>query len=106
MMVTDTQQLDRTTTAFGLAAAVAILFNTILAWIKDAFEPLNSFMASLTGHHWITHSLADVIVFLVLGFVFLRLGTAERMSAMALIQTLVVAVVVAGLGLVGWFLFV
>jgi hypothetical protein len=46
------------------------------------------------------------MVFLVLGFVFLRLGTAERMSPMALIQTLVVAVVVAGLGLAGWFLLV
>ncbi len=105
-MATGAQQLDPASAAFGLAAAVAVLFNTVLAWIKDAFEPLNNFMASLTGHHWITHSLADVIVFLVLGFVFLQLGTAERMSAMALIQTLVVAVVVAGLGLAGWFLFI
>jgi hypothetical protein len=37
-MATDTAPLDRTTAAFGLAAAVAILFNTVLAWIKDSFE--------------------------------------------------------------------
>ena len=63
-------------------------------------------MVLLTGHHWITHGLGDVIVFVVLGFVFLRFGTAQRLSEMALVTTLALAVVVAGLGLVGWFVIV
>lgn len=49
-----------------LSAAVTIVFNTLLAWIKDAYDPLNSFMAALTGHHWITHSLANVTLFFTL----------------------------------------
>ena len=52
--------LDGVAAAFGMAAIVTILFNTLLAWIKDAFDPLNDVMALLTGHHWITHGLFDV----------------------------------------------
>lgn len=100
----NTQQLDRVSAAFALSAAVAVLFNTLLAWVKDSVPALNSFMASLTGHHWTTHSLFDLIVFAGLGFVFLSTGTAGRMSGMGLVRLLVGAVVVAGLGLAGWFL--
>jgi multisubunit Na+/H+ antiporter MnhB subunit len=98
--------LDRASAAFGLSAAVAVIFNTLLAWIKDAYEPLNAFMAHLTGHHWTTHGLADVILFLVLGAVFMNTGVAERMSARKLIETLIASVVVSGLGLLLWFVFV
>lgn len=83
-----------------------VAFNTALAWIKDAYDPLNTFMASLTGHHWITHGLADVVVFVVLGFVFISTGTAERMNPERLVRLMIGAVVVAGLGLAVWFVLV
>jgi hypothetical protein len=98
------QQLDHVSAAFGLSAAVAILFNTLLAWVKDSVPALNSFMAGLTGHHWITHSLFDLAVFIGLGFVFMSTGTADRMTGMGLVRVLIGAVVLAGLGLAGWFL--
>ena len=53
-------RLDGAAGAFGAAAAVVIVFNTALAWIKDAWAPLNDAMAALTGHHWITHGLLDL----------------------------------------------
>src|ERR1700722_8840398 len=74
--------LDGAAAAFGMSAAVTIVFNTVLAWVKDAYDPLNSFMASLTGHHWRTHGLADVIVFVALGYVLMRRGF--RMDGMKL----------------------
>jgi hypothetical protein len=61
------------------------------------------FMASLTGHHWTTHGLADVLLFVLLGLVFLNLGVGERMSPNRVIGTLVGAVIAAGLGLAAWF---
>ena len=45
-------------------------------------------------------------MFFVLGDVFIQTGTAERMAATKLIQALVIVVVAAGLGLVGWFFFI
>lgn len=96
-------QLDRVSAAFALSAAVTVVFNTLLAWGKDAYPPLNTFMAHLLGHHWTTHGVADVLLFVVLGLVFLNLGVAGRMNPVRLIGTLVGAVVAAGLGLAAWF---
>jgi len=95
--------LDRATTAFGLSAAIARVFNTLLAWIKDAYEPLNTFMASLTGHHWTTHGIADVLLFVALGFILMNTRIPERVSASAVITTLASCVVASGIGLIAWF---
>lgn len=100
----DTQELDPATAAFTLSAAITVLFNTVLTWIKEASEPFHDFLAALTGHHWITHGIIDIVVFIALGFVFMSTGTGSRMSAGGLIGTLVVAVVLAGIGLAGFFL--
>jgi len=99
-----TSSLDRGSAAFALSAAAVIVFNTVLTWVKDAYEPLKSLMASLTGHHWITHGLADVLLFVLLGFLFLKLGVGEGVSARGVTATLVCAVIAAGLGLAAWFL--
>lgn len=89
--------------AFGLSAVVVIIFNTALAWIKDAYDPLNTFMAHLTSHHWITHGLADVILFFLLGWLFMRWRTVSGLTNL-LIASVAVATVVGGVGLAGWFL--
>lgn len=96
---------ERTAAAFGLSAAITVVFNTLLAWIKDAYPPLNSFMASLTGHHWRTHGIVVVAVFFLLGWLFMSRGAAPHITD-RLIIGLAAAVVVAGLGLAGWFFLV
>jgi hypothetical protein len=100
----DENVLDGAAAAFGMAAAIAIVFNTALAWVKDAYAPLNSFMASLSGHHWRTHGVVDVIVFLALGYLFMQRGF--RINGMTLAAILVGAIVVGGGGLALWFLLV
>jgi hypothetical protein len=96
--------LDGAAAAFGLSAAIAIVFNTVLAWIKDAYDPLNTFMASLTGHHWITHGLADIAVFVILGMVFMKRDI--RMEGSKLACAVAGAVIVGGGGLALWFVLV
>jgi hypothetical protein len=93
--------LDAAATGFGLSAAIVIIFNTVLAWIKDAWDPLNSFMAWLTGHHWITHGVVDVALFVVLGLVFMRRGL--RMDGTTLAAILGAAAIIGGGGLALWF---
>jgi hypothetical protein len=96
-----TDDLKGPVAGFGLAAVIAILFNTALAWVKDAYEPLNTYMASLTGHHWRTHGLVDVVVFFVLGYVFTYRNV--RISGSRLAVLLAAASIVAGGGLALWF---
>lgn len=103
-MNTETPQLRPASAAFALAAAIACVFNTALAWAKDAYAPLNTFMASLTGHQWITHGLADCIVFAGLGLIFMNTPVANKTDPNRLISILIWAVVAASLGLFAWFL--
>jgi hypothetical protein len=100
---TSTQAAERTAAAFGLSAAITAVFNVVLAFIKDAYAPLNTFMAHLTGHHWRTHGLADLIVFLVLGWIFLARGIPARGMTNGLVVTVAAAVVVASAALGLWF---
>lgn len=98
--------LTATSSGFALAAAITVLFNTALAWAKDAYAPLTGFMKSLTGHHWTTHGLADLVLFGALGAVFTKSRVAQKMDPNRLIGLLVGAVVIAALGLALWFAFV
>jgi hypothetical protein len=99
----DNAKLGRSSAGFAMAAAITVLFSTALAWAKDAYKPLNDFMNALAWHNWITHGIADVILFVGLGLIFSRTGWVERIAPNRLITFLVVAVVVAGAGLFAWY---
>jgi hypothetical protein len=98
--------LSSTTSGFVLAAAITALFNTALAWAKDLSAPLTAFMSRLSGHHWTTHGLADLVVFAGLGLVFTNSKIAGKLDAGHLIGALIAAVAIAALGLALWFAFV
>jgi uncharacterized BrkB/YihY/UPF0761 family membrane protein len=90
-------ELKGTAAGFGLAAVIAILFNTALTWAKDAYEPLNAYLASFTGDTWRTHGVVDVVVFFVLGYYFT--SNKFRIKGARLAALLAAASVVAGCGL-------
>ncbi|MFY9725962.1 MAG: hypothetical protein WB579_09590 [Bryobacteraceae bacterium] len=102
----ESPKLTAATSGFVLAAIIAVLFNTALAWTRDAYAPLNDFMKSLTGNPWIAHCLAVLVLFAGLGLVFTKTRAVEKPDAKRLIGALVGAVAVAAFGLVLWFAFV
>jgi hypothetical protein len=102
----DSRKLTASTSAFVLAAAITLLFNTALACGKDAYAPLKAFMKSLTGNDWTTHGLVDLVLFVGLGFIFMSVRMAEKIGASRLIAVLIGAVAIAGFGLALWFAFV
>jgi hypothetical protein len=101
-----TASAERAAAAFGWAAAVAVVFNTVLAFIKDSYEPLNSLMKAMTGHHWITHGLADIDVFLAVGWLLLARGKTGPVLSEKTVVAVVLASVVAGAALAAWFFLV
>ena len=96
-------KLGPATAAFALAAGITVLFNTVLACVKDAYQPLSRFMALLAGHNWTTQGLADLVLFFGLGLIFTKVGWAENIAPGRLISLLTSAVVLAGIGLVIWY---
>ncbi len=105
-MTQPTQKLSPATTGFSLAAAVTVLFNTVLAWAKDLSPALNDFMKSVAGHHWTTHGLADLVLFGGLGAAFTITRTGDSLSATGVTSALLAAVTLAAIGLAAWFAFV
>ncbi len=99
----DNEDLGRASAAFALAGSITVLFSTALACVKDANKPLNNFMNVLAWHNWITHGLADVILFIALGLIFSKTNWVSRIAPNRLISFLVTAVMVAGVGLFVWY---
>ena len=97
---------EATAAAFALSASITVIFNVVLAFVKDSWPALNSFMASLTGHHWRTHGLVDVAVFFLLGWLFMSRGIPAGGLTGKSVAGVVAATIVAGASLGLWFLFV
>jgi hypothetical protein len=98
--------LDRVSVAFATSAVVTILFNAALTIVKDASQPLHDFMAKLTGHHWITHGIVVLAVFVILGWVLARSDAVWRLSDTRLVEWLVASTVLGGGAIAIWFLLV
>jgi hypothetical protein len=95
--------LAKRTVAFGVAVAIACVVNAVIVVIKEKNPAVMNGLKSVLGHHWTTHSALVVALFLVLGGLFAVRGLS--FSAGRLIGTLVSGVVLAGLIIVGFYLF-
>ena len=98
--------ISATTAGYGLSAAFTAIFNTVLAWVKDANPGLNTAMKHMLGHHWTTHGVIDVVLFLVLGYVLSQTAMARHMDGNKLAKIIIGASVLGGGGLAVWFFLV
>ena len=100
----ENNSVSRLTIGFGLALALASVLNALLVVVMEKSPAVQAGMKHLTGHHWITHGLADCIVFVGLGLLFMNTSMAAKINPNRLVSILIWAVVAASLGLVAWFL--
>lgn len=65
-----------------------------------------AWMAAATGHHWVTHGVLDIILFLVLGWAISRFnkGKGIEITPKRLIFSIVGSVVVSGLIIFGFYI--
>ena len=96
------QTFSKQTIGYGIAAIIAILANSALVIIKEENPAVKAFMKQLLYHHWISHGVAVLLVFLVLGFILTRM--ARSSGARWLTPSLVAASALGALGIVALFL--
>lgn len=99
----DASKLDRASAAFGVAAAIVAILNTVIACAKDVSRPLKMLMRAPSCSDWTTQGVADVALFVVLGLVLVRTGVLANVRAGRLAGFVGVAVVIAGAGLFVWY---
>ena len=88
--------LDKTTIGFGLSAAVVNILNILLVVFKELTPSLRKAMAAATGHHWITHGVIVVGLFIILGFVFSGIIKPGSWGADKLSRTILWSVIMGG----------
>ena len=64
--------------SFGLSFAITSLFSVLLLILKETNpKTVMVWMKAATTHHWITHTLLDVILFVVLGVIFANANSGQ-----------------------------
>lgn len=91
-------------TGFGLSYAITSVLSALLVLLKETVPAVHAALTALTGHHWVSHGLLDVFVFVVLGFVLTRMAGAWRLTDERLTLIAVSATIVSGLIIAGFFL--
>ena len=71
-------------TGFGLSFAITSIVSSLLVILKETFETLKDFMASLTGHHWITQGVFTILLFVILGFVLSKDNIVKKVTILRL----------------------
>ncbi len=108
----DIHTVDKHTFAFGGSLAIVSILSALLVVMKERSEPVMHWMKAATGHHWITHGLIVLVLFLVFGFMLGALAHASTLPGTplgrgynTLTLVIVVAVVLSGLMIAGFFWF-
>jgi cytochrome b561 len=95
------QALSKYTVSFGWSLAICAVLNSFLVVAKEKSKDVNSWMQKMTGHHWTTHVLIMLILFVAFGFAFAQTNrtkpTGERLA------NIVLAGVIAGVLIIGGF---
>jgi hypothetical protein len=96
--------LSKCSIGFGFSLAIACLVNAAIVVIKESSPKVQAWMKSVTGHHWVTHSLIVIVLFVVLGWLFSR-GKGLGMGARRLTLLVAGGVVLGSLIIAGFYLF-
>lgn len=90
-------EIGKYTRSFGLSFSITSVLSAVLVILKETYEgSILEIMKSLTGHHWITHGVIDILVFLILGWIFSKMNEGEgvNLSANTLVACIVGGIVV------------
>ena len=97
----ENQVLDKLSVGFGISFLIASIFNGLLIVAKESYAPLKNLMKSLSGHHWMTHGIFLIVLFIVLGYIFSRTDLdkkidADRTSGLVIAGTIAGGLIIAG----------
>jgi hypothetical protein len=103
------KDLGRYTTSFGVSLGITCVVSALLVILKELSEhSVLVWMKEITGHHWATHGLFDLVVFVVLGLLLARAsgGSGISISEKSLIMIIIGGVVLGGLIIAGFYVIV
>lgn len=71
----DSSSVGRYAAAFAVSTGITSVLSALLVILKERNEDtVLEWMKAATGHHWVTHGLIDLILFVVIGLVIARMS--------------------------------
>jgi len=101
------KDIGKYTKSFGLSFAITSFISALLVIVKETNEDtVLKLMTDITGNHWITHGLFDIVLFVILGWAltFLNRGKGVKITTDLLIGIIVASVLVSSLLIAGFYL--
>jgi hypothetical protein len=105
----ENSEIGRYGRSFGVSFAITCLFSVLLLIIKETNpKTVMVWMKAATSHHWITHTLLDVIVFVVLGLVLGKANNGQgiKIDPDRLNGFIVGAFIISGILIAGFYLII
>jgi lipoprotein signal peptidase len=99
-------EIGKYTRSFGLSFTITSILSALLVILKETNEDtILAWMKAATGHHWVTHGVLDIILFLVLGWLFSRLNNSQgiKITPNVLVNCIFGSIVISGLLIAGFF---
>ncbi|MBV1788093.1 hypothetical protein KQ940_08495 [Marinobacterium sp. D7] len=91
--------------AFALSFAITSLLSALLVVLKEQNEDtVLAWMKAATGHHWITHGVLVVVVFILLGWLLAQTKLGSRLTGNGLSAVISGSVVLSGVVIAGYFI--
>jgi lipoprotein signal peptidase len=103
----ENSEIGKYTKSFGLSFAITSVVSALLVILKESNEEgVLALMKAVTGHHWVTHGLINLILFVALGWALsmANKGQGVEMSATGLVSYIVGAVIISGVLIAGFYL--
>ena len=103
---TENTGLSKYTVSFGLSLALASVINALLVIAKEKIPAVMDGLQSMTGHHWISHAIIVLVIFVGLGWIFAQPngGLGIKIPVNRLIGLVVSGIVGSGLIIAGFYL--
>jgi hypothetical protein len=98
--------LGKYTKSFGLSLAITSFLSALLVLLKETHEhTVMEWMKTVTFHHWVTHGLINLVVFVLLGVALSRPNNGEgvNISSKALVFCIAGSVVASALLILGFY---
>jgi len=97
--------MDRYTAGFGISLALTSVLNAVILVIKEENDAVMKAMKAALGHHWTTHGVIAIVVFVVLGFVFSSITKLEtKFDSHRILKYIIWGVIIGGAVTAGFFL--
>src|SRR5512139_2892933 len=100
------QLMNKYTRGFGVSLIVVMLVNAVLTLVKESYAPIIKGMATISGHHWITHGIVVILLFFILGSLFSsgQSGETSWPSAKGITVGTIVSSIIGLILIVGFYL--